>query len=65
MNQDAKTKKRLTLDRETLKLLSPSDTAQVQGGLPREFSELKGCSLGGGVCTSGCPTTDGSGCCLF
>ena len=46
--------KKLVLNRETLKVLKPSDARQVQGGRP--FSEVPGCSDGGGpYCTMSCP----------
>lgn len=46
--------KKLVLKRETLKVLTPADARQVQGG--RKFSEAAGCSLGDGTyCTMGCP----------
>jgi len=49
--------KKLTLDRETLKLLSSEATARIVGGLPRQWSELQGCSCNeGGTCTSCCVT---------
>ncbi len=47
--------KKLTLNKETLKVLSPSDTRKVQGGLPKQWSELANCSEGN-PCTSGCTT---------
>lgn len=53
--------KKLVLDKETLKVLTPSDTSRVQGGALPIFSELRDCSLGS-PCTSGCTT--GSGNCL-
>ena len=53
--------KKLVLDKETLKVLTPSDTSRVQGGALPIFSELRDCSLGT-PCTSGCTT--GSGNCL-
>ena len=53
--------RKLVLDKETLKVLSPSDTSRVQGGMPPEWSDLRDCSLGN-PCTSGCTT--GSGNCL-
>ncbi len=55
--------KKLILHRETLALLDTEDASQVIGGRPRYFSELRGCSLGGGVCTATCPKSEGSGCC--
>jgi len=45
--------KKLVLDRETLKVLSPADARRVQGG--RKFSDLPGCSDGGSPCTHSCP----------
>jgi hypothetical protein len=53
--------KKLVLDKETLKVLTPSDTSRVQGGMLPEWSALRDCSLGT-PCTSGCTT--GSGNCL-
>ena len=47
--------KKLVLDKETLKVLSPSDTSRVQGGMPPAWSDLVDCSLGN-PCTSGCTT---------
>ncbi len=48
--------KKLVLNRETLKVLKPADARQVQGGQPREFSVVPGCSDGGGkYCTMYCP----------
>ena len=46
---------KLKLNRETLKVLTETETRQVAGGL-KAFSEIAGCSEGGGVCTSHCPT---------
>ena len=50
--------KKLTLDRETLKLLGTEDSARINGGLPiAEWSDLRGCSCNdGGTCTSCCRT---------
>lgn len=51
--------KKLTLDRETLKLLSSEDSARINGGRPPAggWSELRGCSCNdGGGCTSCCRT---------
>ena len=46
--------KKLVLKRETLKVLTPADARQVQGG--RGLSDAPGCSVGpGNVCTMGCP----------
>jgi hypothetical protein len=53
MNQD-KTKK-LTLNRETLRLLSDAEIRRVVGGLKGEWSDLPGCSAGK-PCTSECRT---------
>jgi heterodisulfide reductase subunit C len=48
---------KLKLNKETLKLLTETEAQRVAGGLAVEgFSEIAGCSEGGGVCTSGCPT---------
>ncbi|HEX2585749.1 MAG TPA: hypothetical protein VHL14_11485 [Steroidobacteraceae bacterium] len=48
-------KLKLKLNKETLKALTPKDASRVQGGLPRQgWSDLVGCSTGGGPCTSGC-----------
>lgn len=48
-------KKKLVLKRETLKVLTPADARQVQGGRDR-FSQVPGCSDGGGpYCTMTCP----------
>lgn len=47
------TKKKLVLDRETLKVLTPKDARRVQGGLP--ISEMPNCTEGN-PCTSGCTT---------
>ncbi|WP_186409286.1 hypothetical protein [Candidatus Accumulibacter aalborgensis] len=51
--------KKLTLDRETLKLLTPSDSAQIHGGMKKNVSDdgNSGCSKGN-PCTSAC--TEGS-----
>ena len=51
--------KKLVLDKETLKVLSPSETSRVQGGAMPEFSELVDCSMGR-PCTSGCTTGSGN-----
>lgn len=63
MKKDIATKK-LTLNRETLKLLNPSDTAKIQGGM-MAVTDTKGCDPTSAVtpCSSGCPTSAGSGCC--
>lgn len=45
--------KKLKLDRETLKVLTPKDARRVQGGRP--ISELANCTEGK-PCTSGCTT---------
>jgi len=51
--------KKLTLDRETLKLLSSEATARIVGGMRAEWSDLRGCSCNmGGTCTSCCVTAD-------
>jgi hypothetical protein len=59
--------KKLTLNRETLKLLSPSDAARVVGGLPPAgvTDTVRGCDWKSKVkpCSSGCPVSAGSGCC--
>lgn len=47
------TKKKLVLDRETLKVLTPTDARRVQGGRP--ISEMANCTEGK-PCTSGCTT---------
>jgi hypothetical protein len=47
--------KKLTLDRETLKLLGSEASARINGGMRREWSDLAGCSCNdGGTCTSCC-----------
>lgn len=51
--------KKLVLDKETLKVLSPSDTSRVQGGALPIWSDLRDCSLGT-PCTSGCTTGSGN-----
>ena len=62
-------KNKLSLNRETLKLLKPSEAARVQGGQKKGgggVTSTKGCdatSRSGGPCSSGCPKTAGSGCC--
>jgi hypothetical protein len=48
--------KKLVLNKETLKVLSPSDTSRVQGGAPPRLTELDGCTLGT-PCTDGCTRT--------
>jgi hypothetical protein len=58
--------KKLTLNRETLKLLKPSDAARIQGGAqPAGVTSTKGCDESSKVkpCSSGCPKSKGSGCC--
>jgi hypothetical protein len=45
--------KKLILNRETLKVLSPSDARRVQGGM--RISDMRNCSEGN-PCTSGCTT---------
>jgi hypothetical protein len=45
--------KKLVLNRETLKVLNPSEARKVQGGRP--ISELANCTEGT-PCTSGCTT---------
>lgn len=55
--------KRLTLTRETLTRLDNQDAEHIQGGMPMAYSELRGCSQGGGICTQNCPKSSGSGCC--
>jgi hypothetical protein len=55
--------KKLNLNRETLSTLSMGEGQNAFGGLPRYFSELRGCSMGGGLCTQNCPRSEGSGCC--
>lgn len=47
-------KKKLVLDRETLKVLTPKDARRVQGG-EKPISELADCTEGK-PCTSGCTT---------
>ncbi|MFC4309115.1 hypothetical protein ACFPN2_08495 [Steroidobacter flavus] len=49
------TKKKLVLDRETLKVLTPKDASRVQGGAARPISEMADCTAGK-PCTSGCTT---------
>jgi len=51
--------KKLMLDKETLKVLSPSETSHVQGGMRPVWSDLVDCSLGS-PCTSGCTTGSGN-----
>jgi len=51
--------KTLKLNRETLRVLSPTDARRVQGGVP-PISDLAGCTLGA-PCTSGC-TEDTKNC---
>lgn len=48
--------KKLVLNRETLKVLTPSEARKVQGGEMPEFSRMVDCSLGA-PCTSGCTRT--------
>ena len=57
--------KKLTLNRETLKLLKPSDAAKVQGGRKAVTDTVKGCDAKSEKkpCSSGCPKSKGSGCC--
>jgi hypothetical protein len=57
--------KKLTLNRETLKLLSPSDTAKIQGGAKAVTDTVKGCDAESKKkpCSSACPKSKGSGCC--
>lgn len=57
--------RKLSLQRETITVLGDDASTAVQGGMPPRagFSEMRGCSQGGGVCTSGCPITPGSGTC--
>lgn len=57
---------KLKLNRETLRVLTDAEAHRVAGGLRAEFSEMKGCSEGGGpVCTANCPVTPGSGTCTI
>jgi hypothetical protein len=64
MKKDFATKKdiatkKLTLNRETLKLLSPSDTARIQGGMMMMTvtDTVEGCDWRSvqRPCSSGCP----------
>lgn len=59
--------KKLTLNRETLKMLSPSDAARIHGGRPPAgvTDTVKGCDPTSKVkpCSEGCPKSKGSGCC--
>jgi hypothetical protein len=57
--------KKLTLNRETLKLLSPTDAARVYGGMRPAVTDSLGCDPFSKVlpCSSGCPKSRGSGCC--
>jgi len=56
--------KKLTLNRETLKLLGPADAAKIQGGM-KAVTDTKGCDASSKKtpCSSGCPKSKGSGCC--
>jgi hypothetical protein len=47
--------KKLVLNKETLKVLSPSEAHRVQGGMRPVSSDLPNCTAGP-PCTSGCTT---------